>query len=132
MLLGMLPVVVVVVGELLQQVTEMVDAGELTDASSSLLSPTLLGQLSASGHHSTETETFLNLAGVEVATGSSSADHEPPSTSVRAKEKSLKRRRKRMYTAPIDEGIDCMCVWSIAILCISVLYNYRARGRRRC
>lgn len=98
---------------MLHQVADMVNNGEVSDASSSLLSPALLTQLSSS--HSLDTDrTLTSVSGTipHPLRQESTSDCGSPVTlpSVGRKwnkgERSFnKKSRKRVYTAAVDEGM---------------------------
>ena len=106
---------------MLQQVADMVNSGELSDASSPLLQPALLAQLTS--HHSPDTDrTLPSLSGGAVhplrqeSASDCGSPVVPQTLSGAGRNRKVKqnkgecvfrRSRKRVYTAAVDEGMEC-------------------------
>lgn len=86
---------------MLQQIAEMVNSGELSDASSPHLPPALLLQFSCSTVDSTHTYRALpGLSNRELKPESTNGCFLPVDSQMRAG-----KGKKRVYTAAVDEGI---------------------------
>ena len=105
--------------QMLHQVVDMVNGGELSDASSPLLSPALLAQLSSS--HSPGTDRTLTSVSATVAhplRQESANDCSSPVTlsgtvkGGRKRERGFKKSKKRVYTAAVDEGMAFSCMYN--------------------
>ena len=108
--------------QMLHQVVDMVNSGEFSDASSPLLSPALLAQLSFS--HSPDTDRTLASVSATVVhplRQESANDCRSPVTlsgTVKGGRKQSKRERgfkksiKRVYTAAVDEGMAFSCMYN--------------------